>query len=151
LWGHALAPWWEFVAGLRQDFAPGPDQTWGAFGIQGVAPYKFALEATAFVGESGQIGGRFEAEYELLLTNRLIAQPLMEINLHTQDDPERGIGSGLSSSELGLRVRYELRREFAPYIGVTWSRKWGETADLARRGGEDADDTRWVAGLRVWF
>lgn len=151
LWGHAFARWWEFVAGARHDFAPGPAQTWAAFGVQGIAPYKFEVQATAYLGESGQTAAQFEAEYELLLTNRLILQPLVELRFHGEDDPKRGIGSGLSTTELGLRLRYEIRREFAPYVGVTWERKSGETADLARMNGEAVEDTRWLAGLRIWF
>jgi copper resistance protein B len=151
LWGHAIARWWDLVAGVREDPRPGPSQTWGAFGVRGLAPYKFELEATAYIGESGQTAVRFDAEYELLFTNRLILQPRVELNLHGKDDLQRGIGSGLSTSEVGLRLRYELRREFAPYLGVTWNRKWGDTADFARMNGEDVDETRWVAGFRIWF
>lgn len=94
---------------------------------------------------------QLEAEYELLLTNRLILQPLAEIQVFGKNDPERGIGSGLSTTELGVRLRYELRREFAPYIGVTWDRKWGDTADFARLDGAAVEETRWIAGLRIWF
>jgi copper resistance protein B len=151
LWGHAFTRWWNLLAGVRQDPHPGPSQTWGAFGVQGIAPYKFDVEATVYLGESGQTAARFEAAYELLFTNRLILQPLVELNLHGKDDPRRSVGSGLSTSELGLRLRYELRREFAPYVGVTWNRKWGDTADFARMNGEDVDETRWVAGFRIWF
>lgn len=151
LWGHSFARWWDFVAGVRQDFKPGSAQSWGAFGVQGLAPYRFEVEATAYVGESGRLAARLEAEYELLLTNRLILQPLLELNIHAEDDRQREIGSGLSTTELGLRLRYEVRREFAPYIGVTWDRKWGDTADLARLDGADVEETRWIAGLRIWF
>jgi len=151
LWGHAFLRWWDLIAGVRQDPRPGSAQTWGAFGVRGLAPYKFELEATAYLGESGQTAARFEAEYELLFTNRLMLQPRVELNLYGKDDPQRGVGSGLSTSEVGLRVRYELRREFAPYIGVTWNRKWGDTADFGRTNGEDIDETRWVAGFRIWF
>ena len=151
LWGHAFTRWWNVLAGVRQDPRPGPSQTWGAFGVQGLAPYKFEVEATVYLGESGQTAARFEAAYELLFTNRLILQPLVELNLHGTDDRQRGVGSGLSTSEVGLRLRYELRREFAPYLGVTWNRKWGDTADFARMDGEDVEETRWVAGLRIWF
>jgi copper resistance protein B len=151
LWGHSFARWWEFVAGVRQDFQPGPSQTWAAFGVQGLAPYKFDVEATAYLGESGQTAVQFEAEYELLFTNRLILQPLIKLNVYGEDDPRRGIGSGLSTTELGLRLRYELRRELAPYIGVTWDRKWANTADFARLNGDAVEDTRWIAGLRIWF
>lgn len=148
LWGHAFSRWWEFVAGIRQDFQPGPSQTWAAVGVQGIAPYKFATEATAYVGESGQTALRLKTEYELLLTNRLVLQPLVEIQAFGKDDPERAVGSGLSTTEVGLRLRYEIRREIAPYLGVTWNRRWGDTADLA---GADVEETRWLAGIRIWF
>ena len=151
VWGYSFARWWDVVAGVRQDFRPGPSQTWGAIGVQGLAPYKFEVEATAYFGESGQSAVQLEAEYELLLTNRLILQPLVEINVYGEDDLQRGIGSGVSSTELGLRLRYEIRREFAPYIGVTWDRKWGNTADFSWLDGEGAEDTRWIAGFRMWF
>lgn len=151
LYGRSVARWWDVVAGIRQDFRPGPSQSWAAIGVQGLAPYKFEVEATAYLGESGQTAARLEAEYELLLTNRLILQPLVELNFHGEDDPRRGVGSGLSTAEAGLRLRYEVRREFAPYVGITWSRAYGKTADFAELDGEDVDDTRLVAGLRIWF
>ena len=151
LWGHAFARWWEFVAGARHDFEPGPSQTWAAFGVQGVAPYKFEVQATAYLGEAGQTAAELEGEYEVLLTNRLILQPRVELRFHGKDDFERGIGSGLSTTELGLRLRYEIRRELAPYIGVAWEHKSGDTADLARLNGEAVEDTRWLAGLSIWF
>lgn len=151
LWGHFFTRWWEFVAGVRQDVSPGQSQTWGAFGVQGLSPYKFDVEATAFIGESGQTSLQLEADYELLLTNRLILQPLVEIRAFGKDDPERGVGSGLSTTEAGLRLRYEWRREFAPYIGVTWNRRWGDTAGFSRLDGAEVEETRWIAGVRIWF
>jgi copper resistance protein B len=151
LWGRPIARWWDMVAGVRQDFRPGPSQGWAAFGIQGLAPYRFELEATAFVGEAGRAAVRFEAEYELLITNRLILEPLIEVNWYAQDDAVRGIGSGLSSAESGLRLRYEFRREIAPYVGLTREKKFGGTADLLRAAGIDTDETRLVAGVRLWF
>lgn len=122
LWGHAVSPWWDLVAGVRQDFKPGDPQTWAAFGVQGMALYNFEAEATAFIGEGGQSAARLEGDYDILLTNRLILQPTAEANFYGKNDPARGVGSGLSDTELGLRLRYEIRREFAPYIGVTWNR-----------------------------
>ncbi len=151
LYGRSVARWWDVVVGIRQDFRPGPSQTWAAVGVQGLSPYKFEVEATAYLGESGQTAARLEAEYELLLTNRLILQPLAELNFHGKDDPQRSVGSGLSTAEAGLRLRYEIRREFAPYVGITWSHAFGKTADFAELDGEDVDDTRLVAGLRIWF
>ncbi len=151
LWGRAIGPWWELVGGLRQDFKPAPAQTWAAFGVQGMPLYGVELEATAFLGENGQSAARLEAEYDLLLTNRLILQPSAEVNLYGKNDEHRGIGSGLADTELGLRLRYEIRREFAPYVGIEWSRAHGRSADLLRDDGEDVSDTRLVAGIRFWF
>lgn len=151
LYGRQFSRWWDIVAGIRQDFRPGPAQTWAAVGVQGLAPYWFEVEATAYVGASGRTHARFEVEYELLLTNRLILQPLVEAEVFGESDPERGIGAGLGTTDAGFRVRYEWRRELAPYVGVTWSRKWGQTADFAEAAGEDSRSARFVTGLRLWF
>lgn len=151
LWGHSIGPWWDVVAGVRQDFKPGSPQTWGAFGIQGMALYGFEAEATAFIGEGGQTAARLEGEYDILLTNRLILQPTAEMNFYGKNDSARGAGSGLADIELGLRLRYEIVREFAPYIGVSWGRSYGNTADFARDEGEDIGEARFVAGVRMWF
>lgn len=151
LYGRAISPWWDLVAGVRQDFRPGPARTWGAIGVQGLAPYKFNIEATAYIGESARTHARFEIEYELLLSNRLFLQPQIEAEVFAENDRRRGIGSGLSQVELGLRLRYEIRREFAPYLGVVWSRKFGNTADFARVEGERVEDTRLVVGVRIWY
>ncbi len=151
LWGRSFARWWDFVAGVRHDFRPSPDQTWAAVGVQGLAPYRFDLEATAFIGESGRAAARLEAEYDLLITARLILQPLIEVNWYSQDDPRRGIGAGLSTAEASLRLRYELRREVAPYVGILFTKKFGATADFARAAGVESSDTRLVAGVRLWF
>jgi copper resistance protein B len=151
LWGHSISPWWDIVGGVRQSFKPGPSQTWAAIGVQGLALYNFEAGATMFVGPHGQTAARLEGTYDLLLTNRLILQPSVEVNLYGKDDPERGFGSGLSDSSLGLRLRYEIKRQFAPYVGVTWDRTYGATSDFARREGQEVKNLRWVAGLRMWF
>lgn len=151
LYGRAVAPWWDLLAGVRHDFGEGPSQTFAAIGLMGLTPYKFELAATGYVGQSGQTAARLEAEYDTLLTNRLILQWLAEAEFHGQDDPRRGIGSGLGTVEAGLRLRYEIRREFAPYIGVAWERAYGGTADLRRAESEGVEDTRVIAGVRVWF
>ncbi|MGE3179401.1 MAG: copper resistance protein B [Vicinamibacterales bacterium] len=151
LYGRAIARWWDVVAGVRQDVRPGRAQTWGAVGIQGLAPYWFDLSATAYVGAGGRTALRLEADYELLLTNRLILKPLVELDLYGRADPERRIGAGLSSMDAGVRVRYEFRREFAPYVGITWRRTFGGTARFARENGEDVRSTGMVAGVRLWF
>ena len=151
LWGHATGPWWDRMVGLRHDFGEGRPRDWLAVGVQGLAPYKFEVAATAYAGQSGRLAARAEAEYELLLTNRLILQPKAEVDLYSKDDPENGIGRGLSSAEFGLRLRYEFRREFAPYFGYAWTRRFGETADLAQAAGAGRSEGRWVAGFRFWF
>jgi copper resistance protein B len=151
LYGRSVSAWWDVVAGLKHDFKPGQSRDWLAFGVQGMAPYKFEVSATAYVGEGGATAARLEAEYEVLLTNRLILQPRAEMELSGEDDPERGIGSGLSTLEAGLRLRYEFTRRFAPYVGVAWERAYGGTADHRRDDGEPVVDTRLVAGLRLWF
>jgi copper resistance protein B len=151
LYGHSFSRWWDVVAGIRQDFRPGDPQTWAAIGVQGLAPQWFEVELTGYVGASGRTAARLEVEYEWLFTNRVILQPLIELEIYGKDDPERGLGAGLSSIETGLRLRYEIRRELAPYIGITWDRKLFGTADLARQAGEDAGRTRVAFGLRTWF
>ncbi len=151
LYGRSVSPWWDVAAGVRHDFTPGGSQDFVAIGVMGLAPYKFEVAATTYLGSSGQTAARIEAEYETLLTNRLILQPLVELNFYGKDDPGRGIGSGLSTVEAGLRLRYEFTRRFAPYIGVVRERAFGGTADFRRAEGEDIDDTRIVAGLRIWF
>lgn len=151
LYGRSITAWWDVVGGIRHDFRPGPSRTWAAIGVQGLAPYWFEVAATAYLGESGHVAARLEVEYELLLTNRLVLQPVLEVELHGKDDPQRGTGSGLSSVEAGLRLRYELSRRFAPYAGVTTERLYGDTARLHHRAGGDARETRLVAGVRWWF
>ncbi len=151
LYGRSLSPWWDLVAGIRHDFKPGQLQDFAAIGVIGLAPYKFEVEATAYLGQSGQTAARIELEYDTLLTNRLILQPLIEINFFGKDDELRGIGSGLSTIEFGLRLRYEITRQFAPYIGVVREQSFGRTADFRRSDGDAVSDTRVVAGFRLWF
>ncbi len=151
LWARPLGIYWNTQLGVRHDFGVGPGRTWAAFGLQGVAPYFFDVEATFYVGQAGRTAFRFESEYELLLTQRLILQPRFEVNLYGRDDPQRGIGAGLSDATAGLRLRYEFTRKFAPYVGVEFDRKFGRTADFARDAGEPAFDPRLVAGLHFWF
>ncbi|MFZ2451190.1 MAG: copper resistance protein B [Methylovulum miyakonense] len=147
LWGHALTPYWDTQLGVRYDTGLGPDRSWFAFGFQGLAPYWVYIEATAYVGEQGRFAFRFESEYDLLITQRLILQPRIEANIYSQHDPGRGVSDGLSSFESGLRLRYEIRREFAPYIGVEWS----TSHDANSLADTSTDNTRWVAGVRFWF
>ena len=150
-WNRNIATFWSTQVGVRHDFGEGPSRTWAAFGVQGLAPYWFELEATGYVGASGRTAARLRAEYELLLTQRLILQPEAEINLYGKDDPATRIGSGVSDVQVGLRLRYEIRREFAPYIGVSWVRRVGATADYARDDFQPVLDRQIVAGVRIWF
>ncbi|ERO60163.1 copper resistance protein B [Pseudomonas piscis] len=151
LWGHAVGPWWDLVGGVRQDFKPASPQTWAAIGLQGMALYNFESQVTAYLGEGGQTALRLKGDYDILLSNRLILQPTMEINLYGRNDPERGLGSGLAQTEVGLRLRYELDRQFAPYLGVTWNRSYGSSADYARAEGDKRSEARLVLGVRLWF
>lgn len=151
LWYHATSTYWGTQLGVREDLGEGPSRTWAAFGVEGLAPYWFETEATFYVGQSGRTAARFQFEYEELITQRLVLQPKFEVNLYGKDDRERGIGSGLSDAELGLRLRYEFKRDFAPYIGVVWRQRFGRTADLYRAQGEPAADLQFVAGLHFWF
>lgn len=151
LWTRPVSRWWNLAVGLRQDVKPGDSRSWLAVGAVGLAPYRVNVEATAYLADAGRTAFRLETEYDLLLTNRLILQPRLELNAYGKDDPTRGVGSGISSAEAGLRLRYEIRREFAPYAGVVWIKSFGPTADLARAAGRDARELQAVAGLRIWF
>ena len=147
---RAVARWWDVVAGLRHDTGNAPSRTRAAFGVQGIAPYQFEVSAMAYLGEGGA-GVELEAEYDLRFSNRLVLQPVLELELQARDDPARGTGSGLSSAEAGLRLRYEVTRRFAPYLGIAHERSFGGTADLRDAAGEASRETRLVAGVRLWF
>ncbi|MFT5482125.1 MAG: copper resistance protein B [Halieaceae bacterium] len=151
LYSQAVATYWDFQIGLRKDFRPTPDRSWAVIGLQGLAPYFFEVDTALFIAESGRTALRLEAEYELLLTQQLILTPEFEININGQNDEALGIGSGLSGVQAGLRLRYELRREFAPYIGVNWSKEFGETAEYSRINNETTDGWQWTIGVRAWF
>ncbi|WP_236886427.1 copper resistance protein B [Dyella thiooxydans] len=151
LWSHAVAAYWDTTLGARHDLGDGPRRDWLAIGMQGLAPYWFEVEATAYVGPSGRTAARLRADYEVLFTQQLILQPELEANLYGRDDPRRGIGRGLSDLQFGLRLRYEIRREFAPYVGVQFVHRMGRTADLVRAAGSPVTDRQLVAGVRLWF
>lgn len=151
LFSRAIGPWFNLEAGVRHDIRPRPQRSYAVIGIDGLAPYFFEVSAQAFLSDKGDAHLRLEGSYDQRITQRLILQPAAEANIAAQDVPELGIGSGLSDIELGLRLRYELAREFAPYVGVNWERKLGGTARLARAAREDASVTSFVAGLRFWF
>lgn len=151
LYSHAISPYFDFQAGVRQDLQPGARRTFGVVGIQGLAPYWFEIDTALFISHDGDFSARFETEYELRFTQRLILQPRAELNFAFQEVPDLAIGSGLSTAEVGARLRYEFKREFAPYAGVSWGRAVGGTADFLRREGRDPGGLSFVAGLRLWF
>ena len=152
LYSRAIHPFWDLQTGVRQTWRPdGGDRTDLVLGVQGLAPYWFEVDAAAFLSNRGELTARVEAEYDLRITQRLILQPRFEVDLSAEDIPELGIGSGISSIETGLRLRYEIRKEFAPYVGVEWARSLGQTADFARAEGDDVNDVRFVVGLKAWF
>jgi copper resistance protein B len=151
LYSRAIDPYWNLQAGLRQDFGPGPDRTYATIGVEGLAPYWFETEAALFLSNKGDLIGRIEGYHDQRITQRLILQPRAELTFAAQDIPESRIGAGLSTAELGLRLRYELRREFAPYVGLSWERRIGDSARFARLAGDDVETTSFVAGIRFWF
>jgi len=152
LYGRLIAPFWDVQGGMRyyRPTSHAPSRGSAVIGITGLAPYRFEVEAASFISNKGEVSGRVELEYELLLTQRLIAQPRFETNVAIQRSPELGIGRGFNDAELGLRLRYEIRREFAPYVGVSWTSRFGETADFARARGDVVRSLGVVVGIRLW-
>ena len=151
LYSRTIGPYFNLQAGVRQDLGPSPKRTYATVGLEGLAPGFFELEGAVFLSNKGDLLGRLEGYYDQRITQRLILQPRAELNFAAQDVPENRIGSGLSNAELGLRLRYEIRREFAPYVGVSWDRRFGDTARYARADGDRATSKSIVAGVRVWF
>lgn len=151
LYSRAISPYFDLQAGFRQDFEPTPQRTYATIGFEGIAPYWFDVQGAVFLSNRGDVLGRLEGSYDVRLTQRLILQPRAEMNLAAQDVPEIGIGSGVTNLELGLRLRYEIRRNFAPYVGISYDEKYGDTADFARAAGEDPSRASIVFGLRAWF
>lgn len=143
--------YFDAQVGVRHDLDSSRGRTWGAIGIEGLAPNFFEVEPTFYFSSRGRVAGRVNGSYDLLITNRLILQPQLELNFYSKSDPSRGIGSGLSEIDTGLRLRYEISRKLAPYIGVTYAGKFGETADLTRAEGGIVNDVRFVFGIRVWY
>nr|WP_137676076.1 copper resistance protein B [Parerythrobacter lutipelagi] len=150
LWSRAIAPYWDFQAGARLDIEP-ETRSHLALGVQGLAPYMFHVDAAAFLSDRGDLTARIEGEYDQKITQRLILQPRMEVELSAQDIPERAIGAGITKIEPGLRLRYEIAREFAPYVGIEYEAKLGDTADIARANGEDPNGFKFLVGVRAWF
>lgn len=150
LYAKAIAPFWDIQAGVRQDFA-GPDTTHAVIGVQGLAPYRFEVDAALFLSHRGDLTAQIEAEVDQRVTQRLIVQPRIEANLAAQDVPELRIGAGLDRIEIGARLRYEIAREFAPYVGIEQAWRTGTSADFARLRGEARSTTSFIAGIRFWF
>ena len=151
LYSRAISPFWNAQIGVRHDIVPNPSRTYAVVGVEGIAPYWFHVTGQLFLSDKGDFRARLEGSYDERITQRLIFQPRAEFNLSAQDMPAIGVGSGLSDVEVGARLRYEIRKEFAPYVGVEWVKKIGNTARLARLAGEDDDAVNLVAGIRVWF
>ncbi len=151
LYSRAIATYWDLQMGLRQDLKPTPSRTWGVLGLRGLAPYFFDVDTALFVGDSGKTALRLAAEYELLFTQNLILSPELEANLYGQNDWGNGTGSGLSDITASVRLRYEIDRQFAPYIGLARIKRFGETAEMTLSKGEKVSETTFVLGLRVWF
>ena len=150
LWSHAISPWFDLQTGIRQDLT-GPERTYAVLGLQGLAPYLFHVDGTLFLSSKGDLTAKAEAELDQRITQRLIIQPRTEVTLAAQDVPELGIGTGIDGVEAGVRLRYEIVRELAPYIGIAQEWKLGGSADYARAAGEDTSSTNFVVGLRFWF
>jgi len=151
LYSRAIDAYWDVQIGWRHDDRPAPNQEWLALGLKGLAPYFFEVDASVYLGKGGQINLSLDAEYEMMLTQKWVLSPEIEMDVYSKNDPIHEVGSGLSNIDLGLRLRYEVTREFAPYIGVNWANKFGGTADYARAAGEKTNDVQLVAGIRAWF
>jgi copper resistance protein B len=151
LYSRAVTTYFDVQAGLRSDLDSRRTRNWAAFGIEGLAPYFFDVALTGYARPDGRLAARVEASYDLLITNRLIVQPQIELNFYSRSDRARGIGSGLADIDTGLRLRYEVTRKFAPYIGVSYDGKFGQTASFARQEGDTVHDLRFLAGIRLWF
>ena len=150
LYGRAIARWWDVVAGVRQDLRPGGAQAWAAIGVQGFAPYRIDVEVTGYVGAHGRTQLRLDAAHDLRLTRRVVAQTRLEGTIDGKADPAHDAGTGVAVVEAGVRVRYEIRRELAPYIGLTWKHALSDTADLQRAAGDAPAGLQLMVGLRVW-
>ena len=151
LWSHAIDPWFDLQLGVRHDFRPDPERTYLVAGVQGLAPYWFEVDGALFLSNKGDLSARFEGEYDLRITRQLILQPRAELEVALQDVPEIGMGSGISSAEIGARLRYEITPQFAPYVGLEYERVFGATADFTRARGEKPGGFSFLLGVRIWF
>ena len=150
LYSRGISAYWDVQAGVRKDFKP-VGREFAVLGLKGTAPYMLDVDTSIAVGRGGQINARFNAEYELMLTQKAFLAPELDLSFYSEDDEAVGVGSGLSQAKVGFKLGYEIKREFAPYIGVRWAKKFGNTADFARAEGEDVSDTQLVLGIEAWF
>ena len=150
LYSRAVSAFFDLQAGIRYDFDP-TSRGWAALGVEGLAPLNWQVGAFVFAGDGGRIGARVEGYYDLHLTQRLVLEPQFELNAYSHADRGARTGSGLSDGDFGLRLRYEIRRQFAPYVGVTYEAKYGTAADLARSAKEPTSELRLIAGIRAWL
>ncbi len=151
LYSRPISTYFNVQGGLRYDLDSAPGRGWAAFGVEGLAPLFFHVSATGYMSDRGHLAAKLEGNYDLLLTQTLILQPQLEMNFYSKDDPARGIGTGLSELDTGLRLRYEISRKFAPYIAMTYENKFGDTANFARAAGEQVSALRFGIGIRTWF
>lgn len=151
LFSNAISAFWDLQLGVRFDAEPGPSRTHAAIGVQGLAPHWFEIDAALFLSDQGVVSARFEAEYDLRLSNSVLLQPRIELNAAFSDDPDIGLGAGLSTAEVGLRLRYEFTRKIAPYAGLSWGRAFGTTEDFQNGDGAKSSEWSLIAGLRFWF
>ena len=151
LYSRAIGPYFNLQGGVRYDFKPNPSRVYATFGFEGLAPSFFDVEGALFLSNKGELMARLEGYYDQRITQRLILQPRAELNFAAQSTREIGIGSGLSDAEIGLRLRYDIRREFAPYVGVQYRRAFGDTRRYLKDEGEDAGGWSLLTGVRVWF
>jgi copper resistance protein B len=156
LWSHAIDPWFDLQAGVRQDIGAGPDRTHLVLGVQGLAPYWFEVEGAVFLSTEGEVTARFEAEYDVRLTGELILQPKIELDFSLQDIAELRLGSGITTAELGARLRYEFFPRsgpavIAPYVGIMYEQAFGRTEDFRVAEGEEAGGLKLLVGVRTWF
>jgi len=151
LLSHAISAFWDVQGGIRHDTVPGASRDYATIGVQGVAPYFFETDASLSFGKNNQVKLNTSFEYEMMLTQKWVLSPELGLNIYAKDDEKMGVGSGLSDVEAGLRLRYEVAREFAPYIGINWGKKFGGSADFATAEGEDTSETMLVVGVRAWY
>jgi copper resistance protein B len=151
VYARALDPWWNLAVGVRQDIRPTPTRSYATIGVEGLAPYKFDVLAAAFLSDKGQLTARLETTFDERLTHRLVLQPRMELNFSAQDMPAERLGDSLNHAELGLRLRYEITRQFAPYVGLSYTWATGKTADYVRAAGDSPHQRSIVLGIRSWF